>query len=139
MTGLIPATRVGRHTPTGPYGDAVPCPRCGVTRRVHKARDSRLCESCRKADHCWRFLLDLDGAACKGKAQLWNAVEERLRLSKARQPWRIEDMARPAYQLCAVCPVLDACADWARAEGYTGIAAGRVWDGGTPVRHQEAS
>ena len=33
-------------------------------------------------------------------------------------------------RLCEGCPVLQVCGQWARAEGYTGFAAGTTWVNG---------
>jgi hypothetical protein len=71
--------------------------------------------------------LKLRGAACAGRAELWNAGEAQLRACSG--PDR-DGPAVAIMRLCEGCPVLQVCGQWARAEGYTGFAAGTTWVNG---------
>jgi len=45
--------------------------------------------------------------------------------------------AEPALRLCARCPLLAACADWATTFAYTGLAAGAAYRHGRPTNTDE--
>lgn len=64
-------------------------------------------------------------AACKGEWRLWDEAEKAHQLSRTRD--EAAAAAAPAMALCAQCPVLDACAEWAKTDEYTGLAAGAAW------------
>lgn len=70
-------------------------------------------------------------AACGGMASMWNALE-------ANSPWQ-GGVGAPVWRavakiqpLCAACPVLADCANWATLERYTGFAAGTLYQEGVP-------
>lgn len=65
---------------------------------------------------------DLVGAQCKGTGRWWSRIEATC--AAARSVDRRNEAAAPAMSLCADCPVRAACATWARAAAYTGIAGG---------------
>ena len=72
-------------------------------------------------------------AACSGMAAEWNALE-------ANTPWR-GGVGAPVWRavariqpLCASCPALEACANWAELERYTGYAAGTLYQEGVPSK-----
>ena len=43
-----------------------------------------------------------------------------------------EEAAAEVLALCVDCPVRAGCFEWARADSYTGLAAGLAWAGGVP-------
>lgn len=68
----------------------------------------------------------LTGAACAGQPDLFDAVTS--------------DDARRAIELCQSCPVLDACADWARSHRHgqlTGVLGGRRYFSHRDAEHDE--
>ncbi|MGF0118803.1 hypothetical protein ACQFYA_21120 [Promicromonospora sp. Marseille-Q5078] len=66
--------------------------------------------------------------ACKYERDLWNA-QEAAHATATTQAQAIE-AAKPLLRVCADCPALAACNAWARADFYTGIAAGAAWQEG---------
>lgn len=74
----------------------------------------------------------IDGAACDGKHQLWGRQEAAHAAATTQTDARAA--AAPLLRLCATCPLhaVAACADWARKDQYTGIAAGSAWQVGKP-------
>lgn len=73
----------------------------------------------------------LEGARCAGMGEVWNEGEAFLRKSGS------VTATGPAAAMgaaCRACVVVEACSGWARAEEYTGWAAGVTWVGGRPMR-----
>jgi hypothetical protein len=69
-------------------------------------------------------------AACSGKWSLWGIGERLLQRRGAGASSAPEVIEM--FLLCRSCPVVDACRDFARTDGYTGFAAGTTWDEGRP-------
>ena len=67
----------------------------------------------------------LDGAACREQGELW-AAQEAAHKSAEGQP-AAAAAAAPLLALCARCPVVPLCAQWAQVDAYTGVAAGQAW------------
>lgn len=68
-------------------------------------------------------------APCRGRGTWWSQLEAAH--NTARTPQAAEAAAAPALQLCASCPIEDACAKFAEDAGYTGFAGGAVYFDGT--------
>ena len=62
-------------------------------------------------------------------ASAWNALEANTpwQGGVGAPVWRAVAQIRP---LCAACPALQACANWAALERYTGYAAGTLYQEG---------
>lgn len=65
------------------------------------------------------------GARCKTESRLWEAAEASW--LDARSSAEATLAAAPAMALCAVCPMVAACHEWAQTDRYTGLAAGTGW------------
>ncbi len=63
--------------------------------------------------------------ACREDRQLWGVAERDH--ASATTKWTARVAAAPAVELCAGCPVLTVCANWAETDRYTGLAAGTAW------------
>lgn len=72
----------------------------------------------------------LGAGACRSSWLTWTAAEAR---AASRQGINQPEVAT-ALGMCSECPVRRVCADWARLDRYTGLAAGRLWQDGQPVR-----
>lgn len=71
-------------------------------------------------------------AACTGLAAWWSQLESATNWNGgSREP--IDQAVAAIAPLCATCPALTQCAAWARAEGYTGLAAGTLYIDGQPT------
>lgn len=82
-----------------------------------------------------RRVLARDAAArvergvCAGMGAWWNALEKQH--GRAADQKEAAALVREARKVaCDHCPALMACDAWARAEEYTGIAAGSPYDTG---------
>lgn len=82
------------------------------------------------ARHLARTLLD---AACADRAGWWSQWEAAH--NAATSPETRDNAAQPAFALCGRCDALDACATWASADTYTGLAAGAAYRKGNRVDH----
>jgi hypothetical protein len=67
-------------------------------------------------------------AVCAGEQESWSRQERKHR--RARTQTTAAEAAAPLLRLCARCPLIDNCRDWAVVEKYTGIAAGTAWAAG---------
>ena len=67
---------------------------------------------------------------CKEQQHLWN-VQETAHAQAATSD-QARDAAQPLLDLCAACPLIEACREWAALDRYTGIAAGQAWVDGSP-------
>lgn len=72
-------------------------------------------------------------AACAGKALMWS--EHEAQWARARGGESAYRALKPLYALCSICPLREPCADWAAADGYSGVAAGMLWSSGEPLGH----
>ena len=72
----------------------------------------------------------LVAAACKELRALWDQHEQAHATAATHEEARRS--AAPLLKVCAACPVTVACREWARIDGYTGIAAGQAWRNGEP-------
>ena len=70
----------------------------------------------------------LFAAACGEDSKLWNQQEE-LHDSATNQAVA-RSAATPLLQICAACPIVAECREWAIVDEYTGIAAGTAWVNG---------
>lgn len=75
------------------------------------------------------FFARAETAPCCGRGQWWSQREAAH--NTARTPQAAEEAAAPALQLCASCPIVDACAEFAALAEYTGLAGGAVYFDGT--------
>lgn len=77
-------------------------------------------------------LLDrMDGqGACKGQSVLWSDCETK-HLQAATKA-EAAAAAEPVMEMCAECPVVGLCRQWAEVDRYTGLAAGQAWTAGKP-------
>lgn len=66
-------------------------------------------------------------AHCAGQGDTWDFLEKTYRTD----PDQILQDIRQLF--CDECPLLKPCQRWARAEGYTGLAAGTRWSKGEPM------
>jgi len=64
-------------------------------------------------------------AACHRLGHWW--AEQEANHRAARNPSAAVAAAEPALRLCARCPLLAECADWAVTFAYTGLAAGAAY------------
>ncbi len=67
----------------------------------------------------------LVAAACKEERDLWNRQEDAHAAATTKAQARVA--AGPLLEVCAVCPITQACRRWAEVDQYTGIAAGAAW------------
>lgn len=74
---------------------------------------------------------ELRGARCKGTGRWWSRIEATS--AAARSVEGRDEAAAPAMDMCARCPVREACATWARSAHYSGIAGGIVLHEGAPL------
>lgn len=75
------------------------------------------------------LLYAMDGrSSCKGQSAWWVSIEIDHEL--ARTACAARAAATPALQMCAGCPVLELCDQWAEVEQYTGLAASYAWVNG---------
>ncbi len=65
---------------------------------------------------------------CAGQGDRWTDLETRHRLARAGQARAVIEEVRREF--CDGCPALQGCADWARAQEYTGLAAGAAYEEG---------
>ncbi len=72
----------------------------------------------------------LDDNNCGGAPRVWKAAEARHAASTKIAS--AEEAAAEVLALCVDCPVRARCFEWARADSYTGLAAGLAWAGGVP-------
>ncbi len=72
------------------------------------------------------------GARCKSEPRLWSQAEAGWRRASTNAEAALA--AAPAFALCSECPISDACAEWARTDRYTGLAAGLSWTRGKAHR-----
>jgi len=70
----------------------------------------------------------LVAAACRGMKHLWD-TQEQLHTQASDQA-EAEQAAAPLLRVCSWCPITAECRAWARADSYTGIAAGTAWSDG---------
>lgn len=66
--------------------------------------------------------------ACHGQGDLWSRTEAAYQDARTRLD-RVH-AAGPAVDLCLRCAVITSCHAWARQDGYTGLAAARIWSEG---------
>lgn len=67
---------------------------------------------------------------CATSGTGWNQAEQQYLVAK-----NAEEAAQASGMvlgMCAGCPVIDECAQWARTDRYTGLAAGQSWIRGKP-------
>lgn len=81
-----------------------------------------------------RLANSLPTAACHGRAQWWAMKEAEY--AAARTARERSYVARPVFTLCAGCPVLLQCAEWAEVYRYTGLAAGAAYRDGRKEDHR---
>lgn len=62
---------------------------------------------------------------CGGKSDLWNRQERQHNAAKTKSGAR--SAAAPLLEVCASCPIVQDCTQWAILDRYTGIAAGSAW------------
>lgn len=67
----------------------------------------------------------LVAAACKEQRDLWNRYEDEHAAAVTKEQARAA--AEPLLEVCAPCPIIQACRRWAEVDQYTGIAAGAAW------------
>lgn len=72
----------------------------------------------------------LVAAACKDRRDLWNLHEDEHAVATTKDQAR--RAAEPLLEVCATCPIIQACRRWAEVDQYTGIAAGTAWLNGKP-------
>lgn len=65
------------------------------------------------------------GARCKTEPRLWNSAEAGWAAAASNAEAALA--AAPAFALCAECPRISACKEWAETDRYTGLAAGLAW------------
>lgn len=70
----------------------------------------------------------LVAAACKELRTLWDQHEQAHAAAATHDEAR--RAAAPLLEVCATCPITVSCREWARIDGYTGIAAGQAWHNG---------
>lgn len=75
-------------------------------------------------DAAWK----LDAGACRGLGRFWSQHESRHGAAPNGQV--AAEAAAPLLEVCATCPVLNLCEQWAQIDQYTGIAAGTAWVNG---------
>jgi len=73
-------------------------------------------------------LAQLVAADCGGEGALWSRQEAHHNAAITRDA--ALDAAEPLLDICADCPVVPACRQWAILDQYTGIAAGTSWVNG---------
>ena len=64
----------------------------------------------------------LVAAACKEQRDLWNRYEDEHAAAVTKEQAR--KVAGPLLEVCAPCPIIQACRRWAEVDQYPGIAAG---------------
>lgn len=79
--------------------------------------------------YCVRLEL-FEEAACAGSSKEWTEGEAAWARSRSSASARLA--LKPLYAMCANCPVRLACEEWARADKYSGVAAGMLWVNGRP-------
>lgn len=62
---------------------------------------------------------------CGDHTKTWNR-QERLHEFAANQA-EATAAAAPLLEICATCPIVEECRQWAILDRYTGIAAGSAW------------
>lgn len=67
---------------------------------------------------------------CGDHTKIWNR-QERLHAAASNRA-AAAAAAAPLLQICASCPIVKECRQWATIDLYTGIAAGSAWVNGTP-------
>jgi len=77
-----------------------------------------------------KFTTLLTEGACQSSLREWSAAEQRA----AERHGPGDRQVAEALLLCAGCPVQDLCAEWARLDKYSGLAAGQLWDDGKRMR-----
>ena len=99
--------------------------------RAKKRRSRALCAEQKRMRriHGLAFSL-LDENNCGGVPRKWKAAEARHAASTKIAS--AEEAAAEVLALCVDCPVRSRCFEWARADSYTGLAAGLAWAGGVP-------
>lgn len=85
------------------------------------------------ADRMVDLLLQIsEGTPCtQGSGLDWTRRERRFRLAETRSEAR--EVATEFRSLCAECPAVQACLQWARADHYSGWAAGQYMVNGKKV------
>ena len=74
---------------------------------------------------------------CPGRRRLQGVADTRTAPEQAHAAAATHDEARraaaPLLEVCATCPITVSCREWARIDGYAGIATGPAWrDGEQP-------
>lgn len=92
-------------------------------RALKAARERRL----RSATELAGVLVTSGNCAFPGSG--WDAAE--IGHAAAASNLAAAAAAAPALQLCAACPVVEECREWATVDRYTGLAAGSSWVRGT--------
>lgn len=70
----------------------------------------------------------LTGAACAGQGETWDLQEQMHAVAGSQaKAWAA---AEPLVAICARCPIVAECCEWALVDEYTGIAAGAAWVNG---------
>ena len=72
----------------------------------------------------------LDDNNCGGATKVWKAAEANHAASTKIAV--AAEAAAGVLALCTDCPVRARCFEWARADSYTGLAAGLAWASGVP-------
>lgn len=67
----------------------------------------------------------LIAAACKGLRETWSQGEADHDAARTQDAAR--EAAVPLLRICASCPIVAECREWAIVDEYTGIAAGTSW------------
>ena len=68
--------------------------------------------------------------ACGEHSAAWNRQERRHAAATSRA--EAKAAAAPLLKICASCPIVEECRQWAIVDRYTGIAAASAWVKGVP-------
>lgn len=68
--------------------------------------------------------------ACGEHTDTWNRQEQMHAAASTQAGARAA--AAPLLEICASCPIVEECRQWAVIDNYTGIAAGSAWVNGQP-------
>lgn len=68
------------------------------------------------------------GAHCKERTEDWNELERAHNAAPTSR--ESSEVVADVVQICEGCPALAACAQWARTDEYSGLAAGAAYHRG---------
>lgn len=84
-----------------------------------------------------QLVWELRLAHCRDHPALWTRLEAGYAAAETYQD--AQQHLQACRDLCEDCPVLDPCAERARLDRYTGLAAGTAWRNGHPGSPRAAS